>query len=186
MGRHLNAGVAEIAAETSEHWCTPLAILDGVRRVFGARIDLDPCTNTKALRLGHVDARVACAIDGTDGIVGGTEVLNLSGLEADWTKAKNVYVNPPYGRGLNETWAEKYAASRVECIALVPASTGSRWFRRYVDASKAVSFIGRVRFEGAKSVSPFELAMFYRGRHAERFQSEFFPHKRGKYWGFKK
>jgi hypothetical protein len=78
------------------------------------------------------------------------------GLLLDWSKLVAevggglVYSNSPYGTGVINRWVEKYireAARAVEIVALVPGSTGSRWFRRIVaTASAACAWGGRLHF----------------------------------------
>jgi site-specific DNA-methyltransferase (adenine-specific) len=74
------------------------------------------------------------------------------GLSQPW-KSANVFVNPPYGRGLlrwvkkavEETKAKR--AKRV--VMLLPARTDTKWFQQYVIpfASECWFIAGRITFE---------------------------------------
>lgn len=136
-------------------WCTPKPIIDVVRESFGGSIDLDPCSNASS-------------------IVGAKE--NWIYTEKDALKDRwsgNVYINPPYSREHNMAfslaWRANASSTRAQ-IALVPAATGSTWFRNYITASTCVAFIGRVRFIGAPNATPFDLALVYRGQRPNVFR----------------
>jgi len=70
------------------------------------------------------------------------------------------YVNPPYAKLY--PWVQKaYDESRkgATVVMLLPASTGSKWFHEYVWNKPKVEvrfFRGRLKFEGAQYVAPFE------------------------------
>lgn len=74
------------------------------------------------------------------------------GLRHPWFG--HVWLNPPYGRGLNVAWGrEAYTEARrdeVESLtALVPASTDTQWFKYYADADLLTFVEGRIEFVGA-------------------------------------
>lgn len=149
-GRHLKK-----SATNKVDWCTPEPILEVVRETFDGTIDLDPCSNA-------------------DSIVGATEnwiYPEKDALRDQWSG--NVYINPPYSREHNMAfslaWAANVGYTRAQ-IALIPAATGSAWFRNYVATSTYVAFIGRVRFLGAPAVTPFDLALVYQGQRPNAFR----------------
>jgi len=141
----------------SPEWYTPQDIISRVEASLGG-IDLDPCSNS------HGSPAVPAAhhfVEADDG------------LAKEWFGT--VYMNPPYGRGIDE-WVQKldaaYQAGRVtQAVALLPARVDTRWFRILRDY--AVCFInGRLRFSGADP-APFPSAAFYLGTNEEAFAREF-------------
>lgn len=82
---------------TTEQY-TPADVIDKVRRVFGGVIDLDPCSSELAnLTVGA--SKFFCAAE--------------DGLKQFWVGA-NIFVNPPYSRGVIERWAKKSVYAHVE------------------------------------------------------------------------
>lgn len=79
------------------------------------------------------------------------------GLTKSWA-GHNVFVNPPYSRGNIDKWVEKcYKESwSTRVVALLPVSTSSGWFHKYIYKIAEIRFIkGRVQFVGAKHTAPF-------------------------------
>lgn len=79
------------------------------------------------------------------------------GLTAEWD-GQHVWLNPPYGRILNQ-WVAKAAdhayRNKAEVVLLLPARTDTRWFHDYC-IHHAVEFIrGRVKFGDSKNAAPF-------------------------------
>lgn len=141
------------SSATAEHY-TPARVLDVVIACLGA-IDLDPCSNS------HTDPAVPAARHFT---------IAEDGLRHPWHG--RVYMNPPYGdaiAGWIEKLAREYEAGHVtEAIALLPARTDTRWFRRL--AAHPVCFVdGRLRFSGAKAGAPFPSALVYLGPRPAAF-----------------
>jgi len=141
----------------SDDWRTPKEIIDAAVAVLGA-IDLDPCSD---------DAE-------TPNVPAATWYTETdNGLAQKW--AGTVYMNPPYGRVIEE-WVAKlvshYVAGDVTAaITLVPARTDTQWFRLLRDYP--VCFVtGRLRFSGAEP-APFPSAAFYLGGEPARFHREF-------------
>lgn len=81
-----------------------------------------------------------------------------NGLLQDWT-GEICFVNPPYSRGNIDQWMKKcYLESLkgVVIVALIPVSTSSKWFHRYVWKKAEIRFYqGRIRFIGAPFTAPF-------------------------------
>lgn len=71
---------------------------------------------------------------------------------------RSVWLNPPYGRGI-EAWVQKCVAeSRIGAtvVALLPARTDTSWFHRWVAPYADVYFLmGRINFVGAAASAPF-------------------------------
>ena len=82
-----------------------------------------------------------------------TYTVDDNGLARDWFG--DVWLNPPYGREHNESWARKVIRERERercstITALVPASTDTNWFQQYYSQADIFTFIdGRVSFHGA-------------------------------------
>lgn len=83
------------------------------------------------------------------------------GLSKDWTDER-VYMNPPYGREIPK-WMEKaYRESRNHgalVVCFVPARVDTEWWHNYATKGEVRFPKGRVKFEGAKNVAPFPIAI---------------------------
>lgn len=164
--------MSDAITESSERqdWRTPAEVLDPVRRFFGGVIGLDPC--------GGEGSIVGAAQEYT-----GIDGNGLDGLIEPWSENGPAFVNPPYGREIG-AWAEKCrreAAFGVEIVLLVPARTGTEWWRRSILPSDAICFWnGRIKFrhpEGARAVgATFDSALVYYGPHAAEFCRAFGPY----------
>lgn len=141
-----------IATAARQDWCTPKWLVDLVRRVFGGIIGLDPCSNAQS-------------------IVHAADEWFRNGLDFPW--AGNVYVNPPYGRGIAK-WIQKAVRERQSrfgaraVIMLIPAAVGTKFWHKWVwPYAHAICFLkGRVRFEGAETGAPMDTAVVYFGDKA--------------------
>ncbi|HEU4437676.1 MAG TPA: DNA N-6-adenine-methyltransferase [Methylomirabilota bacterium] len=122
-------------------WQTPQVVVDRVLAYFGGPPDLDPCGQVGQLMPAR---RIFTGPpDGEDG------------LAMPWRG--KVWLNPPYGRGIDK-WLAKAAAERrygATTLALVPANASALWFQRWVaqEASVVLFWRGRLRFVGAPSVA---------------------------------
>lgn len=155
-------------------WCTPQVYLDAVEAY--APIDLDPCWDPNAI----VNARRRISIHSGEDV----ETVANSLIEK-WTpegKQALTFVNPPYGRAHNKTWAGKIrfeGGLAILCgaslIALVPASTSSKWFLEYVDSATCIFFpTGRAKFIGEGTDNPsFDVCFVYYGTNAHQFRTAF-------------
>lgn len=81
-----------------------------------------------------------------------------NGLIQSW-RDEVVFVNPPYSRGNIDLWVKKCweeAPLAKTIVGLLPVSTSSQWFHKYVLGKSDITFIeGRVRFRGAPYTAPF-------------------------------
>lgn len=135
-------------------WLTPDRVLYVVKEFRD--IDLDPCA---AVGVGNQFATYNISGNGTWNLPYGhyRSEPRLCGLRADWARCVQggglVYVNPPYGgrKKIIDEWIKKCAfeAERgVEIVGLVPASTGSQWFKTIWNTITSLCFVeGRLRFE---------------------------------------
>ena len=160
------------AASLSQHWCTPPKYVNAIRRFFGGRIHLDPCTNKWSIVRAEVEYQLP----------------ECDGLHLEWDYP-SVFVNPPYGadreRGTTiRDWLRKCAEThrkyRTEILGLVPVATNTRHWKFYVwGAAAGVSFLydTRLRFlvegrEGGKG-APMSCAMIYWGSRYKDFEKGF-------------
>jgi len=142
----------------SNEWYTPPEIIERVIKVMGF-IDLDPCSNSKITP--NVPAHNHFTIE-TDG------------LSLPWYG--RVYMNPPYGQEIIK-WVRKlcseYENENVsEAIALVPARTDTRWFRRLKKYPRCFVW-GRLKFGGQTNSAPFPSMIVYLGENVRTFTDEF-------------
>ena len=156
----------------SVDWCTPKKYVDAVRRVFGGKIALDPCSNQ-------------WSIVGAD-----TEYMlpEHDGLSGSWD-FPTIYVNPPYGsdkerRTTIKHWLYNCALAHkkygAEVLALVPVATNTTHWKKYVwGRATAVCFLydTRLRFlvEGKNEGkgAPMSCAMIYWNKNLDRFLEVF-------------
>ena len=116
---------------SSQNWCTPPKYINPIRDFFGGKIDLDPCSNSES-------------------IVGAAVELSTGGLEYDWSMSKTVFVNPPYGRGVNSTiydWLKKCHESNTETVALIPVATNTKHWKDFVFKSNVICFLHDTRLK---------------------------------------
>lgn len=155
---------AGAAGQSHPHWTTPKCVLDRVRQV--GPIALDPCANAES------DVDPAWAFDGSEGRDG------LTASWADVTVGGIVFCNPPYGRGELSAWITKCcqeADHGCEIIALVPASTGARWFHKALAYASALCLWGpgRISFgngpPGNGGAPSIDSALIYWGDRPHRF-----------------
>ena len=153
-------------------WCTPQKYVDAVKRVFGGRIALDPCSNQWSI----VAAETEYSLPEHDG------------LRESWD-FPTIYVNPPYGADKErETtikhWLFKCAHAHKhygsEVLALIPVATNTSHWKEYVwGQAMAVCFLydTRLRFlvegkDGGKG-APMSCAMIYWNKNIEKFLGVF-------------
>lgn len=183
-----------------DDWMSPP---DAIERVVAVRpIALDPCAPVDP---ANWHGRYNINGEGVFRLPYEIAKDMASGLKIDWAKITYgvdglVFVNPPYGgrRRVIDAWIEKCAAESArgaEIIGLVPASTGSNWFRILWQTADAICFVkGRLGFiqpatgrpapqlrlfDGGEDVATtddkatFWSAMPYWGNDVERFHEAF-------------
>jgi phage N-6-adenine-methyltransferase len=126
------AGIPRNNVETEKsEWCTPIDLYNKLDAEFHFNLDA-ACTNDNCL----------CKI----GLTKENDALTF-----DWSKlGHSIFLNPPYGRGVIESFIKKayltsQAGSTVVC--LVPLS-GASWFRKYCLKADEIRIIGRVKYIG--------------------------------------
>ena len=118
----------------NQDWATPLKYVKAVKKVFGGKIELDPCSNKYSI----VDAEVEFMLPENDG------------LKEGWNYS-TIYVNPPYGSDRKKgttikNWLAKCALAHKkfnsEVLALVPVATNTgHWKQSVFGQAKAVCLI---------------------------------------------
>ncbi len=124
-------------------WATPTEFFNKLDWRFGP-FNLDPCAsphNTK------------CANFFTEA---------EDGLTKDWGDS-TVFVNPPYGRGIDKWIKKAYEESRKEntkVVMLIPARTDTKYWHKYVMMADEVYFVkGRLKFGDSANSAPFPSAV---------------------------
>lgn len=156
----------------SVNWCTPPKYVDAVRKVFGGKISLDPCSNKWSIVHAETEYRLP----------------EKDGLKESWNYP-TIYVNPPYGsdkenRTTIKHWLYKCAHAHKnygsEVLALVPVATNTSHWKEYVwGRATAVCFLydTRLRFlvEGkdAGKGAPMSCAMIYWNKDIKTFREVF-------------
>ena len=146
-----------------DEWFTPSEYIEAARRVFGGTIDLDPASCEKA-----------------NEIVKATKIYTKenSGLNEYWEG--NVWMNPPYSKGLIDQFVDKiiYSGGVTAAIVLTDNKTDTKWFLELARWSSAMIFtVGRVNFlHGGKLEKGNHRrgqAIFYLGDEPQKFLAEF-------------
>ena len=113
-------------------WYSPPELIERARAVMGS-IDCDPASCALAQRVGRARTWFDAKRDG---------------LKQRWTG--NVWLNPPFSRGLIDQFVEKLLAERrnfSQAIAVVHSRTDANWFQRLGDAASAIAFPkGHIKF----------------------------------------
>ena len=116
---------------TSDHWETPPVYVTELEAEFG-KFDLDPCCESKTAKAPKFYTK------------------KEDGLSQPWQG--KVFLNPPYsnpGPWLEKAIREIYEGRASLVVALIPASTDTRWFHRFVKSQAEIRFIqGRIKFLG--------------------------------------
>jgi site-specific DNA-methyltransferase (adenine-specific) len=137
----------------STDWSTPQDFFEKLNWRFGP-FDLDPCAESDSAK---------CATFFTE---------EDNGLTKDW-EGHTVFVNPPYGRGIDK-WIEKaYNESRkpnTKVVMLVPARTDTKYWHKYIMVASQVYFVkGRLKFGDSENCAPFPSAVVvFDGRNRQQ------------------
>lgn len=148
----------------NNEWYTPPHIIAAARLYFGGPPDLDPASCPVANR-----------------VVGATHIFTKEddGLTKNWAPYGNIWVNPPYGRGVFSAFVDKIEIEAIRgAHMLVPVNNGTetRDGQRLLRSANAVCFISsRVRFldeTGVPKYTPLQGQMLLgmnvdRGRFAD-------------------
>lgn len=125
-------------------WATPQEFFNTLNRKFGP-FDLDACAS---------DDNAKCDKYYT---------AEDNGLVQDWS-GHTVFVNPPYGRGIEKWIAKAYNATLedpdLKVVMLIPARTDTRYWHDHVMRATELYFVkGRLKFGDSKNAAPFPSAV---------------------------
>jgi len=125
------------------NWSTPQEFFDKLNWRFGP-FDLDPCATDDNKKCNNFFTK------------------DQDGLLEDWT-GHTVFVNPPYGRGI-EKWIEKgYRESlknHTKVVMLIPSRTDTKYWHKYVMMASELYFVkGRLKFGESENSAPFPSAV---------------------------
>jgi phage N-6-adenine-methyltransferase len=127
----------------SGEWSTPQDFFDKLNWRFGP-FDLDPCANTHNTKCANFFTEME------------------DGLTKSW-KGHTVFVNPPYGRGIDEWIKKGYEEAQdwdTKVVMLIPARTDTKYWHDYVMKAESVFFIkGRLKFGDSTNCAPFPSAV---------------------------
>ena len=137
-----NTKVVMFSSKSGE-WSTPQAFFDRLDWHFGP-FDLDPCANIHNTKCANFFTEAE------------------DGLSKDWG-GHTVFVNPPYGRGIDK-WIEKaHSESKKEntkIVLLIPARTDTKYWHKHVMKASEVHFVkGRLKFGDSTNSAPFPSAV---------------------------
>ncbi|NEQ78082.1 MAG: hypothetical protein F6K23_36860 [Okeania sp. SIO2C9] len=110
-GKKSKEKALSISIKSSDCWYTPPEIVELVELVLG-KIDLDPCSDDGK----HIPAKYH-------------KTIREDGLACVWFG--KVFINPPYscpGKWIEKLISEVNDSNVTEAIALLPASTDTKWF----------------------------------------------------------
>jgi site-specific DNA-methyltransferase (adenine-specific) len=127
----------------SGEWSTPDDFFKKLDWRFGP-FDLDPCANTHNTKCANFFTEIE------------------DGLKKSW-QGHTVFVNPPYGRGI-DAWIKKgYEEAQdpdTKVVMLIPARTDTKYWHDYVMKAEMVFFIkGRLKFGDSENCAPFPSAV---------------------------
>ena len=121
----------------SGEWETPQDLYDTLNEEF--HFTLDPCATAETAK---------CESYFTE---------EDDGLSKPWTG--NVFVNPPYGKGIINWVSKCYNESRLSAnvvVSLLPSRTDTRWWHEYVMQADDIRFIkGGLKFNNSVNSAPF-------------------------------
>ena len=127
----------------SGEWSTPQEFFDKLNWRFGP-FDLDPCANPANTKCANFFTEVE------------------DGLTKDW-EGFRLFVNPPYGRGIDKWIKKGYLESQKKntmVVMLIPARPDTKYWHEYVMKASEVYFVkGRLKFGDSQNSAPFPSAV---------------------------
>ena len=106
---------------------------------------------------------------------GGEENDALAADWSAWLEAGNIWLNPPYSRGLQAAFIKKAVAEvhrqpvagAHKVVCLVPSRTDTKLFHDVIRPNATIEFLrGRVKFVDAKNGAPFPSMIVVFGKEA--------------------
>lgn len=133
-------------SSASAEWATPRDFYERLNNRF--QFNLDPCCTTESRKCEEHYTK------------------EDDGLSKSWS-GKRVFMNPPYGRGIDK-WIEKAYTEgqkpKTQVVCLIPARTDTKYWHKYCMRASEIYFVkGRLRFEngepGKANSAPFPSAV---------------------------
>ena len=124
----------------TDDWATPQDFFNRLDKDF--RFTLDVCASEKNAKCARFYTR------------------EDDGLAKDW--AGVCWMNPPYGRGIDQWMRKAYESARdngATVVCLVPARTDPRWWQNFAAKGEVFFVPGRLKFGDAKANAPFPCAV---------------------------
>jgi phage N-6-adenine-methyltransferase len=92
--------------------------------------------------------------------------IENNALNHTWhDKYRRAYMNPPYGRGIQNFMKKAHEESQnMLVVCLVPSRTDTRWWWDYVMPHKVEFVKGRLKFDDGNSAAPFPSAVVIMGQ----------------------
>lgn len=143
----INAGL--FSSVTGE-WETPQWLFDKLDKVYS--FDFDVCA-TRANNKCKSCFTLETGLDEDDGLL------------KEWSEIPSepsmLWMNPPYGRGINEWVKKAWEASELgqTVVCLLPARTDTAWWHDYCIKGEVHFLRGRLKFSGHKGSAPFPSAV---------------------------
>jgi site-specific DNA-methyltransferase (adenine-specific) len=140
----MNSNVQKVmfSSKTGD-WSTPQDFYEKLNWRYGP-FDLDPCASTHNTKCSNFFTEAE------------------DGLSKDWT-GHTVFVNPPYGRGIDKWIAKGYNTAKDEnskVVMLIPARTDTKYWHNYVMKAAEIHFVkGRLKFGNSDNSAPFPSAV---------------------------
>lgn len=134
-------------SSNSQEWETPQELYDELDKEF--RFNLDPCANENNFKCISYFISPQNANQWTNPSI-------IDGLKQRWSG--RVFMNPPYGREINQWVKKAYYEALHNCevvVCLLPARTDTRWFHDYCLKGEVRFLKGRLKFSNSKNSAPF-------------------------------
>lgn len=130
---------AGMYSSKTPEWATPQKFFDDLNAEFD--FSLDPCATEENAKCKNFFT------------------LSENGLEQEWKG--NVFMNPPYGRGIG-VWVKKAYESAMggaTVVCLLPSRTDTKWWHDYCMKGEMRFVRGRLKFGDGKNSAPFPSAV---------------------------
>jgi len=154
----------------STNWNTPIKYVALIHKMFGNKVELDPCSNKDSIIRAEKEI-----------------ILPNDGLEQEWSY-KTIFVNPPFGRDFErkttiKNWVakcyESYEKYNSEILLLIPVATNTSHWKEFIFGKASICFLYDTRLKFGINGSeknkgcPTACAMIYYGDNMKKFKETF-------------
>ena len=124
-------------SSATDRWGTPQALFDRLDGMF--HFEVDVCAD---------DTNHKCPVYFTK---------EIDGLKQDWTRFGSVFMNPPYGKGMDDWMRKIYTTARAGslCVCVIPCRTDTRWWEFVMRSSEVWLIKGRLHYNDGEQGAPF-------------------------------